>query len=234
MAKRATAVTSTARGFTLIEMMIAIFISALVATLAYGFLTSAISAEESSREALDVVNDLETVFQLLATDLNHVVDRDLPSAAAGIGSSASPPAFMGGNSSSRGVNYLLGDYLLRFARDGWANPLQQKRSDLQRVGYRWYDGRLWRDFWQERNQPLDTAPAGRRLLMENLQAVRIRFLPATAREVLGSDWQAVWPPAESSQQQGGADESSLPVAVEITLTLEDVGDVQRIFSLPGV
>lgn len=224
----------TARGFTLIEMIIAIFISGLIATLAYGFLNSAVSAEESSREALNVVNDLETVFQLMAADLNHVVDRDLPSAAAGIGSSGTAPAFMGGDSSSRGANYLLNGYFLRFARDGWANPLQQQRSDLQRVGYRWYDGQLWREFWAERNQPLDTEPAGRRLLVEGLQGVRIRFLPPTARQVQGNDWQNVWPPANVSLQQASEEESSLPVAVEITLTLEDVGDVQRIFSLPGV
>lgn len=222
------------RGFTLIEVLIAVAISLVIATLAYGFLSSAVSAKESSDEALNTVNELETVFQLLATDLHHVVDRDLPSAAAGVGSVGSAPAFMGGESSNRGANFLLGDYLLRFARDGWANPLQQKRSDLQRVGYRWYDGELWRDFWPERNQALDTEPAGQRLLVEGLQEVRIRFLPTSARQVVGGPWQNVWPPEDSSQQGSNAGQGSLPAAVEVTLTLEDVGDVQRIFSLPGI
>jgi general secretion pathway protein J len=222
------------QGFTLIEVMVAVAISLVIATLAYGFLTSAVTAKESSDEALITVNQLETVFQLLATDLHHVVDRDLPSAAAGLGSEEPAPAFLGGDSSSRGANYLLGDYVLRFARDGWANPLQQQRSELQRVGYRWIDGQLWRDFWPERNQPLDEEPAGRRLLIDNVKAVRIRFLPFSAKQISGGPWQDVWPPQDTTLQAINGPGRKLPAAVEITLTLEEVGDVQRIISLPGV
>lgn len=222
------------QGFTLIEVMVAVAISLVIATLAYGFLSSAITAKESSDEALVTVNQLETVFQLLATDLHHVVERDLPSASAGLGSEEPAPAFMGGDSTSRGANYLLGDYVLRFARDGWANPLQQPRSDLQRVGYRWIDGQLWRDFWPERNQPLDAEPAGQRLLIDNLEAIRIRFLPFSAKQVSNGPWQDVWPPQDANQQANEGVHRGLPAAVEITLTLEEVGDVQRIISLPGV
>jgi general secretion pathway protein J len=222
------------RGFTLIEVMIAVAISLLIATLAYGFLSSAVTAKDSSDEALVTVNQLETVFQLLATDLHHVVDRELPSTAAGLGSTQAAPAFMGGNSASRGANFLLGDYVLRFARDGWANPLQQQRSDLQRVGYRWLDGQLWRDYWPERNQPLDVEPAGQRLLIEDLKAIRIRFLPFSAKQVSAGPWQDVWPPEDGNLQAINGPDRTLPAAVEITLTLEEVGDVQRIISLPGV
>lgn len=218
-------------GLTLLEMLIAMAITALVAAMAYGFLSSARVAKESIDEALVTVNDLETVFQLLATDLHHVVDRQLPAAAAGLGSVDPAPAFMGGEVSRGAANVLLGDYIIRFVRDGWANPLQQQRSDLQRVGYRWIDGQLWRDYWPERNQPLDAAPAGTRLLIEDLEELRIRFLPANAGQLRDSAWLEYWPPEGSDQ---GAGASSLPLAVELTLTLEDVGDVQRIFSLPGI
>jgi len=220
------------RGFTLLEVLIAVAISALIAALAYGFLRSAIEAKGSADEALKTVTDLETVFQLLTTDLQHVVDRNLPAAAAGLGSTEAAPAFMGGSSDARGANYLLGDYVLRFARDGWANPLQQQRSDLQRVGYRWYEGQLWREYWPERNQPLDSEPAGRRLLIEDLQAVNIRFLPLGVREVDEGSWQPVWPPDE--QATGAEGESNLPLAVEVVISLEEMGDVRRIISLPGI
>lgn len=222
------------QGFTLIEVMVAVAISLVIATLSYGFLSSAITAKDSSDEALVTVNQLETVFQLLATDLHHVVDRDLPSAAVGLGSEDPAPAFMGGDSTNRGANYLLGDYVLRFARDGWANPLQQPRSDLQRVGYRWFDGQLWRDYWPERNQPLDEEPTGQRLLIDDVKAIRIRFLPFSAKQVNGAAWQNVWPPQEENQQAANGVDRTLPAAVEITLTMEEVGDVQRIISLPGV
>lgn len=218
-------------GLTLLEMLIAMAISAIVAAMAYGFLSSARVAKESIDEALLTVSSLETVFQLLATDLHHVVDRELPAAAAGLGSVDPAPTFMGGEVSRGAANVLLGDYVLRFVRDGWANPLQQQRSDLQRVGYRWIDGELWRDYWPERNQPSDAAPAGTRLLIEDLEELRIRFLPATASELRDAAWLEHWPPEGLDQSPGG---SSLPLAVELTLTLEEVGDVQRIFSLPGI
>lgn len=218
-------------GLTLLEMLIALAITALVAAMAYGFLSSARVAKESIDEALDTVNSLETVFQLLATDLHHVVDRQLPAAAAGLGSVEPAPAFMGGEVSRGAANPLLGEYMIRFVRDGWANPLQQQRSDLQRVGYRWIDGQLWRDYWPERNQPLDAEPSGTRLLIEDLEELRIRFLPAGAEEIREGAWLEFWPPSgtDPANQEG-----SLPLAVELTLTLEDVGDVQRIFSLPGI
>lgn len=217
-------------GLTLLEMLIAMAITAVVAAMAYGFLSSARVAKESIDEALLTVNSLETVFQLLATDLHHVVDRELPATAAGLGSVEPAPAFIGGEVSRGAANVLLGDYIIRLVRDGWANPLQQQRSDLQRVGYRWIDGELWRDYWPERNQPLDAPPAGTRLLIEDLEEVRIRFLPATARELRDTAWLEYWPPEGSDQN---ANTSNLPLAVELTLTLEDGGDVQRIFSLPG-
>lgn len=218
-------------GLTLLEMLIALAITAIVAAMAYGFLASASTAKESIDDALDTVNSLETVFQLLSTDLNHVVDRQLPAAAAGLGSLDPAPAFMGGEVSRGAANVLLGDYIIRFVRDGWANPLQQQRSDLQRVGYRWVEGQLWRDYWPERNQPLDAQPTGTRLLIEDLEEIRIRFLPANAAELRDEAWLEHWPPESDSNAMT---DGSLPVAVELTLSLEDVGEVQRIFSLPGI
>lgn len=218
-------------GLTLLEMLVALAITALVAALAYGSLSSARVAKESIDEALGTVNSLETAFQLLATDLHHVLDRELPGAAAGLGSVSPTPTFMGGEVSRGAANILLGDYVLRFVRDGWANPLQQQRSDLQRVGYRWIDGQLWRDYWPERNQPVDAPPAGTRLLLEDLQELQIRFLPPTAGELREGAWLDYWPPESSDMGTGVV---TLPLAVELTLTLEDVGDVRRIFSLPGI
>lgn len=219
------------QGLTLLEMLIALAITAMVAAMAYGFLSSARVAKESIDEALVTVNSLETVFQLLSTDLHHVVDRQLPAAAAGLGSVDPAPAFMGGEVSRGAANVLLGDYIIRFVRDGWANPLQQQRSDLQRVGYRWIEGELWRDYWPERNQPLDAQPTGTRLLIENLEEIRIRFLPANASELREEAWLEYWPPDTGND---ATERGNLPIAVELTLTLEDVGDVQRIFSLPGI
>lgn len=223
-------------GFTLVELLVAIAITLIVATLAYSFFDSATRATASSEEVFRQLNSVETIWQVLNADLNHVIDRDLPQAAVGVTSGQSTPSFMGGDNQNSGSNFLQGQYILRFSRDGWANALQQQRSDLQRIGYRWQDGQLWRDYWTERNQPIEDEPTGSRLLLEDLQAVQIRFLPNTAQNAINGPWQIVWPPekqnlntASNIQRKG-----RLPLALEVTLTIEELGDVQRIFSLPGI
>ncbi|WP_460227294.1 type II secretion system minor pseudopilin GspJ [Aurantivibrio infirmus] len=223
-------------GFTLVELLVAISITLIVATLAYGFFDSATQATADSEAVLQQVNSVETVWQVLNADLNHVIDRDLPQAAAGVASGQATPSFMGGDNQNSGANYLQGQYLLRFSRDGWANALQQQRSDLQRIGYRWLDGQLWRDYWTERNQPLEDEPTGSRLLLDKVTAIQVRFLPNTASNAINGPWQIVWPPqrqnlnvASNIQRKG-----RLPLALEVTLSIEELGDVQRIFALPGV
>lgn len=220
-----------ARGFTLIELLVAMAISLIVGYLAYGFFSSASTAAESTDDVLQNINELESVWQTLVTDLDHVVDRQLPAAAAGIGSGGLMPAFVGGDDAPGNAGFLQGAYVLRLARDGWSNPLHQQRSDLQRIGYRWIDGELWRDYWAEKNQPLDTEPQGTRLLIDDLEAIRVRFLPAGAPQVSPNAWQDSWPPRGTAQRE--EDAAALPMAVEVTLSLENVGDVRRVFSLPG-
>ncbi|MGI1679596.1 MAG: type II secretion system minor pseudopilin GspJ [Cellvibrionaceae bacterium] len=220
-------------GFTLLEVLIAIAVTVTVAGMAYTFFDSAIEASESSEAVLKNVNELETVWQLLATDVHHIIDRKLPSSSVSVGSSGgNAPAFMGGDPALSGTNFLQGEYILRFVRDGWTNPLQQIRSDLQRVGYRWQDEQLWREYWAERNQAYDTEPTGRRLIAEDIIAIKIRFLPSTSKSVASGPWVDEWPPAPSSSNLGKV--GTMPIAFEITLTLEDMGDVQRTFALPGV
>jgi len=218
------------QGFTLIEVVIAIGVTVVVGAIAAVSIDRSVSLREELQQSLAQLNAVESFWQVLQTDLNHVSNRRLPSAEVAVGESR-PSAFMGGDPDVSGSNYLLGENILFFARDGWPNPLQQPRSDLQRVAYRFEEGRIWRDFWSERNQPFDDEAIGARLLMQHIDAVHIRFLPANANKVVGGPWQDVWPPADPQYRQTGP--WQLPAAVEVTLTTEAFGDVQRIFVLPG-
>ncbi len=220
-------------GFTLLEVLIAISVTVTVAAMTYAFFDRAIEASESSEEVLANINELETVWQLLSTDVHHIIDRKLPSSSVSVGSGNQRiPAFMGGDPLVANTNFLQGEYMLRFVRDGWSNPLNQVRSDLQRVGYRWEEEKLWREYWAEKNQPYDEEPTGRRLIAENITVIKIRFLPKTAKSVASGPWVEEWPPTRSASNLGNV--GTLPIAFEITLTLEGLGDVQRTFALPGV
>lgn len=216
-------------GFTLIEVLVAVAITVAIAAVAYGLFHQTTEAIRKSEGVLDDINEIETVWQVLSTDLNHAIDRAV---SGGVTGSSSAAPFIGGDAARDSGQVYEGEYLLRLVRDGWSNPLQQQRSELQRVGYRWYDGQLWRDYWAEKNQPFDEEPLGRRLLLTDLEEIQIRFLPGGASSVVSNDWLDTWPVGGGGQPQNGQQglATSKPIAMEVTLTLAEVGDVQRIFS----
>ena len=238
------------QGFTLLEIIVALAIIAVVGAIAAAALEDARKNKETFDRNVQALNAIESFWNVLATDLNHATNLKLPSVSAGIGANERPPAFMGGDPTLANSNFLLGEYFLRFTRDGWTNPLQQPRSDMQRVAYRIIDGNLWREYWPEQNQPFDNEPLGRRLIfgcvdvvetiddnlcenaaLSKVDNIAIRFLPQNADKVIGGPWQDVWPPSDSQFRQQNW---QLPLAVEITLAIDTFGEVQRIFSLPGL
>jgi general secretion pathway protein J len=129
---------------------------------------------------------------------------------------------------------------LWLVRTGWSNPLQQQRSELQRVAYRVVDGELFRDYWPERNQRLSEAPAGSLRLLQDVGSLSFRFLPVG---VLPEDdaWSREWPPVLDASVESPGDEPNtvdeltvrLPAAVEVQLQSESFGAVNRIFLLAG-
>jgi general secretion pathway protein J len=100
-----------------------------------------------------------------------------------------------------------------------------QRSTLQRVRYLFEDGVFRREHWRVLEATLDSQPV-RRDLLDRVRAVRFRFMDE-ARE-----WRDDWPGTVAT---GGAPVSlrALPLAVEVTLELEDYGTVVRVIELPG-
>ncbi|MEJ2443443.1 MAG: type II secretion system minor pseudopilin GspJ [Exilibacterium sp.] len=198
------------RGFTLVEVIVAMGVAALVASLAYQSLSVASESAIRTTAAAERINHIDRAWQLLETDLRHLVARG---GTDPLGGGEIPP-LEGGEAS---------DYTLYFVRGGWVNPLNQQRSLLQRVGYLMEDDTLWRYYWyrvdgtgNEEPQKLD--------LLEKVSSVRVRFLPGTARGIDESQWQVLWPVR-------GGDTKELPAAVEVTLELEDMGEITRLFAL---
>ena len=65
------------RGFTLIEVLIAMAITAVIALLAYTSLNTVIAGVESVRREADYTYQLNRAFQLLSRDLRQVVERPI-------------------------------------------------------------------------------------------------------------------------------------------------------------
>ena len=118
--------------------------------------------------------------------------------------------------------------LVVFTRAGWANPAGIQRPALARVSYRLENGALRRVVWPELDVTQATTPIVRDVL-DHVKAVHFRFL-TDARQ-----WTDQWPPLTTiaSSAPGGNQQLRLrPLAVEVTLDLEDWGTLVRIIEVP--
>lgn len=220
------------QGFTLLEVMIALVISALIAVMAFESLNAADEGATRTNEVLSEINRLDRAWQIIAADLRHVI----PPAAADRNT-----VFQAESLRSSGEN--ADQLVLLFKRRGWVNFSNLPRSDLQMVGYRVEEGKLWRDFAPERNLELsdidlEDEDGFHQLLLEDVEDLQLRLLHQGAISSKGKsaldgrefsdDWLQKWP--DNNQQ--GASAQDLPLAVEITIELKGVGSSVRLFAMP--
>jgi general secretion pathway protein J len=224
-------------GFTLLEMVIAIALSALVAAMAYESFDGASRNAERTREVLDSVNTLDKAWQLIGQDMRNIVplNAELPNTQI---------RFEAASQKTKGKDTF--QVVMVFARRGWVNPLGRMRSDLQQVNYRVAEGKLWRDYLPERNIPLENIDFERdslhQLLLDDVLDVQVRFLSeaqikANGKSVLeGSEysksWEPMWPPVGGSGNGSSAGGATMPIALEISIELEGVGRSVRLFEIP--
>lgn len=220
---------SAEQGFTLLEVMIALVISALIAVMAFQSLDSADRGAARTNQVLDEINRIDRAWQIIATDLRHVVvpvenDPKWIFKAEELTGSASD-----------------GDQtLLTFKRRGWVNFANRPRSDMQLVAYRILDGTLWRDFAPEYNRELgdidlEDDDGFHQVLLENVEDVKMRFLhqglitsrgkSALEGREFSDDWLEDWPDPVSGAV-------GVPLAIEITINIKGVGSSVRLFALP--
>jgi general secretion pathway protein J len=94
---------------------------------------------------------------------------------------------------------------------------------LQRVQYRLQDGKLRRDYWVVLDRTLNAEPQST-VLIDKVKSVSLRYMDQN----LG--WHEQWPPLGAS----GPDVARmLPIAVEITVELEDWGKIVRLVEVAG-
>jgi general secretion pathway protein J len=115
------------------------------------------------------------------------------------------------------------EYKIEFTRAGWTNTAGLARPNLQRVAYRLDQDGLWRDHWRVLDRTQTSEPVRVRLL-SGVRAVTFRFL-SPSRE-----WIDRWPqPGGNPAEQ----ERARPAAVEVTLELEDWGQIRRVVEVAG-
>lgn len=193
------------KGFTLLELLIAVAIFAVLSALSYGGLNSVLVTSQRTQQANVRLQDLQLAMSLLQQDLSQVINRPVRDEYGEL----QPGVKSGGEY----------EYIIRFTRTGWRNPAAATRSTMQRIAYRLEETTLVRDHWGQ----LDRAPNATVTslpLLENVEGFSFRYLTTS------EEWQDFWPPSDIE-----ADIAELPRALEMTLTTAQWGDIVRIFPL---
>ncbi len=211
-----------AAGFTLIEVLIALAITAFVSTIAYSSLSTVMNAVEGTRSTSDRTYQLNRAWMIISRDLRQFVARPVRDEFG-----ETEPAMAGGTASR---------FTLSFTRTGWHNPVGHPRGHLERVNYRLEDDALWRDSYPVLDRAGDTEPRSVKLL-DDVEYFEPVFLPTL--DNLESSGEGVTVDTRNWQESWIVDTSSPgtalapPVAVEIRLQLNDLGEIRRIYELPS-
>jgi general secretion pathway protein J len=202
------------RGFTLLEVLVALFIAAIMFAIGYSALNQGLNGHESLKSHQARLTEVQTAVRMIEQDLVQLAPRPI---RAPIGYSWLPA--LAGSPGSQP--------LATFTRGGWNNPTGLQRPGLQRVAYFLENGTLRREYWNVLD-PTQADTTFKRDLLTHVKSVTLRYMD------FSHQWQTQWPPATVAG--GFAAETSLrsrPIAIEITIEMEDWGKIVRLLEIPG-
>ena len=196
------------RGFTLIEVLVAMAIFAVLAAFCYGTLSQTLLSAEILNNRMDRLQALQRTIRMLTDDLQQLAPRPIRDE---LGDNLRPALDTGFQSG----------FALELTRGGWSNPVVLPRSTLQRVGYRIEEEELVRYHWYALDRTLNSDPVSLSLL-GGVEAIEFRFL------VGEEEFSDQWPPPDRAPE---ASVRERPRGVEVTLLLADEGEIRRLIEV---
>ncbi|MEK9527956.1 MAG: type II secretion system minor pseudopilin GspJ [Gammaproteobacteria bacterium] len=189
------------RGFTLLEVLIAMAIFSIVGLASFELLRSVRNIDRVTDRQTESYQGLVRTLALMDRDFIQLRYREIRDE-------------LGDRKAAVAVNE--GYYPIEFTRQGWNNPLQRARSELQRVAYVVEGDSLERHVWFVLDRAQDSEPVSQ-TLMAGVSALTIYL---------------VMPDGDRVESISGDDLSELPVAIEVTITTDTWGDLIRLYDLP--
>jgi general secretion pathway protein J len=193
------------RGFTLIEVLVALAIFGVLYMLAFLTIDRTLANADMLTERMDRLQAIQRTVRYLSGDLMQAAPRPVRDQ---LGDTWMPSL----------RSDLLGDFALEVTHGGWPNPAGLPRSTLQRTAYRIEDEELVRYHWTVLDRTYANEPYGT-VLLDDILGLNFRFLQASG------EWTEQWPP---QGQQGASGARLRPLAIEIVLTLPDEGELTRV------
>ena len=194
---------SQVHGFTLLELMIAIGIFALIGVASHQLFGSILVKKSIIDEHALALQELQKSLYLIRRDLGQIVPR---APRDGYGEP---------------MPILVSDYdSIEFTHQGWENPLGQPRSALQRVRYSVEKNQLQRQYWGVLDRAEDSE-FNTQVLMNNVDELQIYYRNTE------NSWQTDWVISDDEIANG------LPVGIKMMLEHKMFGELEIWVDLPA-
>ncbi|OGT42637.1 MAG: type II secretion system protein GspJ [Gammaproteobacteria bacterium RIFCSPHIGHO2_12_FULL_37_34] len=158
-------------GFTLLEILVALFIFTILSIMLVGGLHSVINAQSVTLQHGERLHQLQLALLMMSRDIEQTINRPVI-----ISSGREEQAFVGNNR------------MFTFTHLGLAHPTEWiARSTMQRTRYSFNDNAIWRTTWPVVDQAPQSRSHSRRLLV----ATQASFQYLDKKGRFHNDWPVV-------------------------------------------
>jgi len=193
------------RGFTILEMAIAIGIFAIIAVISYGALIQFLNTRDKLSERHSDLRELQFLFSLMEQDFRFMTDRSVRDeyGETELAVIATPS------------NDLEEGELIRFTT-ALPDPNSQDWYQLQRVSWRLLDGEIHRVSWPVLDRDVDT-PEKQRLIYRTLADLEVIYY--------------TWSDDDGLKSQDEWTSDKLPFGIELLATLDSGTEYRRLLEV---
>lgn len=195
-------------GLTLVEVLVALVITSLMAMIGYQSLVTAANSSERVGEAVGELVDYQLTMSALEDDISEFRARAITDQYG-----EQRAAIEGG---------FDRDVLLEISRGGRYRSPRQVATSLERVRYRIEDGTLWRDSWYQLDRVL-AEPTTERELLSGIEEIEVNFLVNQNSRIVPYD---AW-----DSNVAGRLNIDRPAAIEVTILTAALGEVKLLVNL---
>ncbi|WP_271409329.1 type II secretion system minor pseudopilin GspJ [Pseudomonas sp. Q1-7] len=163
----------TQRGFTLLEVLIAMALFSLLGLACYQLLERVTHSEKRIALHEQQLRQLQRALGLFEQDLAQAIAYPLS------------------DDPSRRQALIGRADGLRLVRGGWSNPLQQRRGEVLEIRHDWSDGQWLREYRGQPGRELENSESHAQRLLDGVTLKRLRYIDHEGRSYGG------WPVGSS-------------------------------------